>query len=223
MAMNRSLCLLVSCAVLLLLDSSDLYGGGKIHVKQGYAIEADDWWEAPGAGLLWYEKGGQRSAVSLKDVVRFEGSSKAGTPIALPPPGSTTGGTAPTASNAQSGVQQPAANVEGPTTRTITGTMTVIAANIGGSGSSCAGEGGFSDMRAGKQVVVTDAGGRVIGVGVLQDGQRERGVTCRFPFTVKGLPDVDFYGIEAQNRGTLRYSRAEMERRGWTVEFMLSR
>ena len=78
-------------------------------------------------------------------------------------------------------------------------------------------------MRPGEQVVVTDETGRVIGVGVLEDGERKREVTCRFPFTVKGLPDVGFYGVEVQNRGRLQYSKAEMERRDWVVEFMLSR
>jgi hypothetical protein len=35
---------------------------------------------------------------------------------------------------------------------------------------------------------------------------------------VKELPPADFHGIEMQSRGTLRYSRADMERKTWEVK-----
>jgi hypothetical protein len=71
------------CAVLLV-DPADVRAGGRIHLKQGYAIEADNWWEE--GGLLWYTKGNTTSAVTRSDVVRIEGNPASGVHPTEPTP-----------------------------------------------------------------------------------------------------------------------------------------
>ena len=104
---------------------------------------------------------------------------------------------------------------------TIHGTMTLIDTKIEAEGGfGCRGSGGFSDIAAGKQVTVTDATSKVIGVGTFGPGQPGRdvpNVVCVFEFSIPNLPGVEFYGIEAQRRGTLHYSLEEMKRRDWTI------
>src|SRR5262249_55737434 len=45
---------------------------GQIHLRYGYAISAEYWWED--GGMLWYVRNGERAAVPRSDVVRVEGS-----------------------------------------------------------------------------------------------------------------------------------------------------
>jgi hypothetical protein len=200
--------------LVLVLLSLPAYAAGRIYMKQGYAIEAEDWWEDPAKNLLWYERNGLRAAVTLTDVAKIEGKSKAGT--LWTPPAAPIGSRPNTA--------QPASNPTGPGAKTIKGKYTLIAADLLGErlSSFCAGAGGFSDIQKGKQVTVSDATGRVIGVGAFGDGWRRGPVTCEFEFTVEGVPQSDFYQIEVQRRGVLRYSLAEMQRLDWTVEMRLS-
>lgn len=44
---------------------------GQIHLKYGFAVTADYWWED--GGMLWYVRNGERAAVSRSDVIRIEG------------------------------------------------------------------------------------------------------------------------------------------------------
>jgi hypothetical protein len=109
---------------------------------------------------------------------------------------------------------------------TLRGLVTLIATNnlnydIPNVGRGCSGQGGYSDLTSGRQITVSDATGKVIGVGQLSYGRAESEVTCRFPFEVKGLPAADFYGIELQRRGTLRYPIADLKARNWEVAFTL--
>ena len=111
---------------------------------------------------------------------------------------------------------------------TLRGTVTLIATNnlnydVPNVGRGCSGQGGYSDLTSGKQVTVTDASGKVIGVGQLSFGRAESDVTCPFAFEVKGVPAADFYGIELQNRGTLRFSAVDMKAKNWEVGIILSR
>jgi hypothetical protein len=46
-------------------------GAGTIHLKYGYSVEADAWWED--GGLLYYTARGQQYAVPAGDVLRIEG------------------------------------------------------------------------------------------------------------------------------------------------------
>jgi YD repeat-containing protein len=111
---------------------------------------------------------------------------------------------------------------------TIRGRLTLISANLSQAGAACAGRGGYADIQAGKPVTVTDATGRVIGVGYLTAGHRRsthdapQDGACDFEFAVAGIPEVDVYGIALEGRGALQYSLAEMKQQNWFVRLQLS-
>lgn len=68
-------------------------------------------------------------------------------------------------------------------------------------GRQCTGEGGYSDVRGGAQVVVFDASGKVLGSGFLQDGFHEPGA-CVFRFSVADVPRGEgTYQVEVSHRG----------------------
>lgn len=74
-------------------------------------------------------------------------------------------------------------------------------ANWGVTGAGgCEGRGGYSDMTEGANVTVYDAAGRVIGAGALEAGER-LGSTCRWAFSVPGVPVSPFYQVEVSHRG----------------------
>jgi hypothetical protein len=88
---------------------------------------------------------------------------------------------------------------------------------------SCFGTGGYSDVGAGAQVVVTDRAGTVIASGDLGPGsvQSVEGLeVCQFSFAVE-VPDTEFYRFEVSDRGSLTYTREELENAGWQVDFTL--
>jgi hypothetical protein len=68
----------------------------------------------------------------------------------------------------------------------------------------CVGIDGFSDIRGGAQVTVTDARGTVVAIGALGAGvMAGNGTFCTFRFTVKNVPSgKGFYGIEVSHRGS---------------------
>jgi hypothetical protein len=159
-------------------------------------------------GMIYYPRYGGEISVSKNEVLRIE-KTKAdpkievlGTPAA------------------PKTVEQPAANAVGP--KTITGTLTLIDSKLGGTRYGCFGTGGYGDIHAGTQVTVTDAASRVIGVGVLEEGRPDGAYACVFAFSIKGLPETDFYGVEVQRRGVLRYSRTQLDQQGWTVKHSLA-
>lgn len=91
-------------------------------------------------------------------------------------------------------------------------------------GDACEGTGGYSDIQAGLQVRVSDAGGQLIGTGHLDPGQIRRrsvGKACVLEFSVDDIPDSDFYTFEASHRGGLTYSRSEMDSVDWHVSLQL--
>lgn len=71
-------------------------------------------------------------------------------------------------------------------------------------GGSCQGDGGYSDIRPGAQVVVTDAGGTTIAIGRLGGGSWI-GSHCELPFEVDVPGGSDFYGIQIASRNTVQY------------------
>lgn len=123
------------------------------------------------------------------------------------------------------GCATPAAS---PVLRTITGTF-VLAADkpIIREAGDCQGTGGYDDIGAGVQVTVRDEGDKIIGTGRLaavpptSNTPAEVHRTCRYSFTVAGLPDTTFYSVEVSRRGAVTYSRAELEGRGWKAELTL--
>ena len=102
---------------------------------------------------------------------------------------------------------------------------------------NCLPGGGYSDIQPlVTQVTVSDQTGKVIGLGKLNSGtfsEPSLDVTrvggplwqksCRFPFTIEHVPEVEFYGIEVSHRGTIRKSLAEMKNDSWKVGLTLGR
>lgn len=78
-------------------------------------------------------------------------------------------------------------------------------------GQSCTGDGGYDDIRAGAQVVVT-SDGETVAVGELAGGRiRRAGADCWFGFSVEDVPgDRGFYSVEVAGRGELTYPRDEI-------------
>lgn len=82
-------------------------------------------------------------------------------------------------------------------------------------GWACATTGGFKDIRAGAQVVITDASATTIGVGNLSAGwgtaAGDPRVGCEFPFVITDVPaGHQFYGIEVSHRGRLQYAADQL-------------
>lgn len=107
---------------------------------------------------------------------------------------------------------------------TVAGTLTVPGGYAhggleGGPGQPCAVDGGHADIRAGAQVVVTDASGETLALGRLGGGTLQLpdpGVwgtrSCAFPFTVQAPGGHAFYGVEVTHRGVLRYTDEQLRR-----------
>ena len=70
-----------------------------------------------------------------------------------------------------------------------------------------------------------DRSGTVLGSSVLEEGtitdQIGDEVTCTLTFTVPDLPDTDFYNIEVSDRGTLGYTKVELENANWSIHLEL--
>jgi hypothetical protein len=93
------------------------------------------------------------------------------------------------------------------------GTMTlgldgVTQSPIGGG--ECDGYGGYDDITPGAQVVIS-ADGKTVGKGELGEAKYDGG-WCEFPFTVSDIKGgSDFYSVEISGRGTIEYTREELE------------
>ncbi len=109
--------------------------------------------------------------------------------------------------------------------RTLTGILRLRSSSIRLDGLGCKGAEGYDDIHEGAQVTVTDQGGRVLGLGMLGSSVLEDTSTCRFSWSVSGLPDTAFYGVEmaSQRRGRLRYSLRQLEVLDWKLESTLGR
>lgn len=90
-------------------------------------------------------------------------------------------------------------------------------------GASCSGSGGYGDIDEGATVSVKDQSGTLIGSGRLGPGKIEGSVlkTCIFPFEVQGVKDARFFQVEVSRRGTLSFSKADLEEKDWTVHASL--
>ncbi len=86
---------------------------------------------------------------------------------------------------------------------------------------TCQGWKGFSDIRVGAQVTVTDAAGKVLAVSSLDVGQAKgiaagadgmkRATTCELAFRVAGVASGQGpYGVEVSHRGVLRYDEGRL-------------
>ncbi|MEV5411029.1 hypothetical protein AB0K60_19565 [Thermopolyspora sp. NPDC052614] len=107
----------------------------------------------------------------------------------------------------------------------IHGTITVTKEGVfqGSEGEPCHPDSGYSDIRPGTQVVITDPTGKTIAVGALGNGtNRTRSTSylsdCEFPFRVTAPAGQQFYGVEIGRRGRLQYAA---DRLGQPLELTL--
>jgi hypothetical protein len=79
-------------------------------------------------------------------------------------------------------------------------------------------------MTEGQTVTVKDGLGKVIGTAPLGAGSTtDSPYGCTFPFTVMSLPQADIYSVEASHRGSLSYTRTQLEAAGWSVHLSLGK
>lgn len=106
-----------------------------------------------------------------------------------------------------------------PATTAISGSLELTLPHFTWSNSTntCWGDGGFSDIREGAQVVVSDAAGAVIAVSALSAGLPSvaggRATSCTFGITVTNVPSGrTFYGVEVSHRGVVRFAEVDLGR-----------
>lgn len=112
---------------------------------------------------------------------------------------------------------------------TLTGTLLLRQEVNEFSGAPCGGTGGYSDVREGAQVTVTDGESAIVGVGrlgpgVTQENRRTSATVysyCTFAFSVPSIPDRPFYKIEVAHRGALSYAHDDLAAKNWTVGLTL--
>jgi hypothetical protein len=106
----------------------------------------------------------------------------------------------------------------------LSGTVLLIDSSVSNldSGDSCRGSGGYSDINAGAQVVLTDGTGTTMSTTVLSGGEYD-GKGCVFAFELHDVRHVDFYrlAIAGSNRGQLQYSYADLAGESWSVQLSL--
>jgi hypothetical protein len=106
---------------------------------------------------------------------------------------------------------------------TLSGTVLLVDSTYGARpGSRCTGEGGYGDLRAGAQVVLTDDRGATLSTGRLSAGEFD-GLGCVFSFALEDVTRADFYSLSVAGgqRGQLQYSYEELADAGWSVELSL--
>ena len=111
----------------------------------------------------------------------------------------------------------------GTKTKTITGTFALTDSDISRS-FDCKGTGGYSDIQSGLKVVVKNGSGRILGISSLGSDQysgKYSGVVCEFPFEVTDLPSSKFYSVEVGRRGSMEYTKEQLEEQDWKVQFSL--
>lgn len=109
----------------------------------------------------------------------------------------------------------------------IKGNLSLITSSGLGSGSECKGYKGYSDIYGGQQILIKDGKGEVIAVGSLGTGVRDSqypNVACNLSIVVNNIPDSDFYQIVlgSGKRGSLIYSKQELQQKKWSVNVSLS-
>lgn len=83
----------------------------------------------------------------------------------------------------------------------------------------CHGTGGYDDVKAGTQVTVKDAAGKVVGVGQLGQGTATIGwmggeqtaTQCTFPLKVNNVPAGDFYEVQVGGRKPIAVTAAQVD------------
>ena len=109
---------------------------------------------------------------------------------------------------------------------TITGTFDLyggsssISPNVLVLGSTCSGEGGYSDIQAGMPITVKDENGKILGATSLGEGSGSA-FDCTFTYTFTDVGDASIYSIEGGRRGAVSYTKDQMESQNWTVALQI--
>ena len=107
---------------------------------------------------------------------------------------------------------------------TITGDLSLSATSDTSlsTGDSCSGDGGYSDISDGTEVVVTNESGTTLGTATLGPGTYD-GTACVFDFTFHNVGKARFYRVHAgnSNRGGPEYSYSDMGADHWSVHLTL--
>lgn len=98
----------------------------------------------------------------------------------------------------------------GPAPVTIAGHLLLSDATMHNAGTVCTGQGGFSDIRRGAQVVITDETGTTLALAELGQGQPTGTNVCSFPFAAGDLYEHPFYGVEIANRVKVQFSHDQV-------------
>lgn len=98
-------------------------------------------------------------------------------------------------------------------------------------GGECRGTGGYSDLRSGVVAVVRDESGTRLAdapltaepapttaAGTISEAERRR---CVWTFTLRDIPERPAYRIAIGERGSVRYTREELEAAGWNIDVSL--
>ena len=85
--------------------------------------------------------------------------------------------------------------------------------SIGGSGNSCYGRGGYSDIDSGTTWTVTNPDGDVLAEGDLGPG-KGKGSRCKFTYTFTVLEGEKKYHVSVGRRGTLKYTESDLKTPG---------
>jgi hypothetical protein len=105
--------------------------------------------------------------------------------------------------------------------RTLSGTFVLTNGEPVGSDGGCSGTGGYSDIRPGIDVVVSDGSGSIIATTDLSVGTPIDDVTCSFTFRLEDVPPTTFYTVEVGDRGQITYSAADLAAENWNITLEL--
>ncbi|WP_256793258.1 hypothetical protein [Terrabacter sp. Ter38] len=103
---------------------------------------------------------------------------------------------------------------------TLMGDLTLRASSDLSPGDSCSGQGGYSDIHDGTQVVVEDETGKTLATSALGPGTFD-GTSCVFSFSLAEVPKAAYYRVEGAHRGVLQYSYQDMVSANWSVHLTL--
>jgi hypothetical protein len=78
---------------------------------------------------------------------------------------------------------------------------------------------GYDDLKAGAPVTIRDSKAEVLASTFLSDGKTV-GEDCTWKLRVH-VPDSDFYAIEVSHRGSVTYTRQDLERNGWEADLSI--
>lgn len=80
----------------------------------------------------------------------------------------------------------------------------------------CQGRNGYADLTYDMPVTVTNAEGKIVGIGKTDFGEWVDG-HCNFNYKVENIPKSDFYSVEVGHRGKVNYSFSDIVQNNWHV------